>query len=147
MGIVTTVADGRRSGCLVGFHTQCSIAPPRHVVFVSKKNHTHDVAAAATALALHLPDRSERRLAEIFGELSGDDVDKFRLVEWDEGPEGLPILRGCAGWIAGHIVDRLGSLEDDHTGFVIEPFAGDVRAPLHQLGFQAVQDMLPGHEA
>jgi flavin reductase (DIM6/NTAB) family NADH-FMN oxidoreductase RutF len=39
---IVTVGDGaRRAGCLVGFAAQCSIDPPRFMVWLSKKNHTY----------------------------------------------------------------------------------------------------------
>src|SRR5581483_8280772 len=54
MVIVTAAApDGRRSGCLVGFFTQCSIHPPRLLPCISKANHTFEVARAAPVLAVH----------------------------------------------------------------------------------------------
>ncbi|WP_255360521.1 flavin reductase, partial [Frankia sp. EI5c] len=40
MAVVTTAVDGERSGCLVGFHTQCGIDPPRYLVCISHNNHT-----------------------------------------------------------------------------------------------------------
>ncbi len=45
MFLVTVSAGRDRSGCLVGFVTQCSISPPRLMVCLSKKNHTFQVAA------------------------------------------------------------------------------------------------------
>ena len=44
MAIVTAFDGRERSGCLVGFHTQCSIAPSRWIVCISKKNHTYGIA-------------------------------------------------------------------------------------------------------
>src|SRR5690606_28471984 len=38
--IVTTAVGQERSGCLIGFATQCSIHPPRFLACISKKNHT-----------------------------------------------------------------------------------------------------------
>src|SRR5712672_2014870 len=77
MVIVTTVADGERSGCLVGFHSQCSIHPARWALWVSKANHTYGVALRATRLAVHFPSVDDVDLAELFGEETGDEVDKF----------------------------------------------------------------------
>jgi NADH-quinone oxidoreductase subunit J len=52
MIIVTTCgADGERSGCLVGFSTQCSIDPGRFLVCLSRTNHTFAVAQEADFLA------------------------------------------------------------------------------------------------
>lgn len=147
MLIVTASAGGEHAGCLVGFHTQCSIDPPRYLVGLSDKNHTFRVADRAAALAVHLIPSRARRLAELFGGETDDGaVDKFSRCAWHPGPEGLPILEDCPSWFAGRILDRhpLG----DHVGFVLEPFAaasGDGGADF--VTFQQVKDLDPGHEA
>ena len=55
--VVTTAANDQRSGCLVGFHTQCSIEPFRYAVWLSKANLTYRVALFAHALRRPLPRR------------------------------------------------------------------------------------------
>ena len=42
--IVTTAAQSKTGGCLIGFATQCSIHPPRFMVWISVMNRTYDVA-------------------------------------------------------------------------------------------------------
>jgi flavin reductase (DIM6/NTAB) family NADH-FMN oxidoreductase RutF len=150
MYIVTTVADGVRSGCLVGFATQCSIDPPRYAVFLSDKNHTARVAAGAQALAVHVPPGDELELARLFGGETGDDVDKFARCAWHPGPEGLPILDACDRWFAGRILDRARS--GDHIAYVIEVFAAHAPARPdagggEPLRFQQVRSLDPGHDA
>jgi flavin reductase (DIM6/NTAB) family NADH-FMN oxidoreductase RutF len=145
MLIVTTVDEEERSGCLVGFSTQCSIDPPRYLVCLSDKNHTTGVAARATALAVHFVPRSARDLAELFGSETEDKTDKFEHCDWHPGPEGLPLLNRCERWFAGRILERrrLG----DHIGHLLEPFAaangGDGAATLM---FSEVKSIDPGHE-
>jgi flavin reductase (DIM6/NTAB) family NADH-FMN oxidoreductase RutF len=139
------IATAGRSGCLVGFSTQVSIDPARFLVCVSKRNHTHDAATTADVIGVHVLDSDDHHLAEVFGELTGDAVDKLSLVDWEEGPGGVPILAATAGWFAGRVLDRLDL--GDHTGLVLEPIAGAVRRPIdRQLGFQSVKDMDPGHD-
>src|SRR4051812_20926723 len=138
-------SGGHASGCLVGFSTQCSIDPVRYLVCISKKNHTHEHALAADVLGVHLLDEADRGLAQVFGELTGDVVDKLSLVAWCEGPGGVPILDDAAAWFAGRVLDRVDL--GDHTGFVIEPLDGRVRRWIRQLGFQQVRGLDPGHPA
>lgn len=139
------IVTAGRSGCLVGFSTQVSIDPPRFLACVSKANHTHDEATRAPVVAVHVLDDADRHLAEVFGELTGDAVDKLSLVGWHEGPDGVPVLDDAAGWFAGCVLERLDL--GDHTGLVLEPVTGEQRRPLaRQLGFQAVKDLDPGHE-
>jgi flavin reductase (DIM6/NTAB) family NADH-FMN oxidoreductase RutF len=147
MVIVTArAADGRRSGCLVGFWTQCSIHPPRVLACVSKVNHTFPVATDAPVLAVHWPAEDEQDLAELFGGETGDDVDKFERCSWRPGPGGVPILDGVKGWIAGPVVGRFDV--GDHVAFVVAPEAGaDDEPAAETLGFQTAKKIEPGHPA
>jgi len=146
MVIVTaSSADGRRSGCLVGFSTQCSIHPPRVLVCISQTNHTLQVAAAAPLLAVHWLGDDDRGLAELFGGETGDEIDKFERCSWEAGPEGVPVLDGVKGWVAGAVVGRFDV--GDHMAFVIDADVGALVEPAaDELGFQAVKDLEPGHE-
>jgi flavin reductase (DIM6/NTAB) family NADH-FMN oxidoreductase RutF len=146
MVIVTTIADGERSGCLVGFHTQCSIHPPRWAVWISKENHTYRVATNATTFAVHFPSTEDRDLAELFGEETGDEIDKFALCEWTAGPDGVPLLDRIGNRIVGHLLDTVDD-GSDHQLFVIEFSEEEHRHPLRQLGFQAVRGFDAGHPA
>jgi flavin reductase (DIM6/NTAB) family NADH-FMN oxidoreductase RutF len=144
MVIVTTVAEGERSGCLVGFHTQCSIHPARWAVWISKANHTHLVALRASVLAVHFPSVDDCDLAELFGEATGDEVDKFSRCDWTVGPEGVPLLDRIPNRFVGTVVDTLDD-GGDHRCFIVG--LDDVRHehPLRQLGFQSVRGFHPGH--
>jgi flavin reductase (DIM6/NTAB) family NADH-FMN oxidoreductase RutF len=146
MVIVTAAApDGRRAGCLVGFWTQCSIHPPRVLACISKTNHTLPVATAAGVLAVHWLADDDRLLAELFGGETGDEVDKFERCSWRPGPDGVPVIDGVKGWVAGPVVGRFDV--GDHVAFVLDAAAGVAGdASAGQLGFQAVKDLEPGHE-
>ncbi len=146
MLIVTAIgAAGERSGCLIGFATQCSIHPPRYLACISKQNRTFDVIGTAAAVAVHFLGRAQRDLAVLFGGETGDEVDKFELCEWSEGPEGLPVLADVPGWLAGRVLDRLDL--GDHVGLLIEPFAAEDRGGPLDLGFQGAKSIAPGHAA
>ncbi|HEY9244451.1 MAG TPA: flavin reductase, partial [Streptosporangiaceae bacterium] len=75
--VVTAAAAGERAGCLVSFHTQSSMTPPRYCVLLSKANHTYGVALRASHLAIHFLAAGDLPLAELFGGQTGDTVDKF----------------------------------------------------------------------
>ena len=146
MAIVTAAAGGERSGCLVGFTTQCSMKPPRYVVCISKLNHTCRIASAADVLVVHFPGPAGRgpALATLFGEETGDEVDKFAQCSWSPGPDGVtPVLDDVPRWFAGRIVDRVDF--GDHIGHVVEPVDAACEDEGPQLGFQSVKDMDPGH--
>lgn len=86
---VVTACDGeRRAGCLVGFTTQCSIDPPRYLVCLSKANNTVAVALGAEVLMVHVLGADQLGLARLFGELTGDKVDKLEGRECEQGGTG-----------------------------------------------------------
>lgn len=145
MQIVTASADGDRGGCLVGFAAQCSIDPPRFMVWLSKKNHTLTIARRVQILGVHFPTPDQVDLAARFGTRSGDHVDKLAGERWHEGPDGVPILDDVPRWFAGRITERFDA--GDHVAFMLEPVTGSVEEPLPQLDFQAVKHLNPGHEA
>ncbi|MBW8826121.1 MAG: pyrimidine reductase family protein [Acidobacteria bacterium] len=145
MMVVTAGTAEERSGCLVGFGTQGSISPGRYVVLLSKVNHTFGVARDADVVAVHFLSSEDRHVAELFGSATGDEVDKFAQCEWDEGPLGVPILRGIARWFVGRVLDRVDT--GDHVALVLDPIAGEAGPWPKQLGFQDVRDLHPGHPA
>jgi flavin reductase (DIM6/NTAB) family NADH-FMN oxidoreductase RutF len=146
MVVVTTVAGDERAGCLVGFHAQCSIDPERYVVWLSKANHTSRVGLRASVFGVHLLDRSQRHLAELFGTTSGDDLDKFSRCAWSAGPDGVPLLDDCPHRFAGR---RIALLDEgsDHVCLVVEPVEVSTGGALDPLRLSDVQDLDPGHGA
>lgn len=145
--LVVTAAEGdNRSGCLVGFSSQCSLDPELYMVMISKTNHTHAVATTAPHLALHFLAADEMGLAELFGQATGDEVDKFALCGWEPGPHGVVVLSGCRRWVCGEVQKRLDA--GDHTALLVAPVGGKAEpAWPDQLGFQRVKGLEPGHPA
>lgn len=142
--VVTTTDGTERAGCLVGYSTQTSIDPPRFLVCLSEANHTLRVAAGAELLAVHVLDRSEHPLAELFGGRTGDDGDKFTQCEWSPGPGGVPLLDECPRYLLGRILDRVPL--GDHVGHLLEPVAAS-DGLAEPLTTQEASDIKPGHPA
>lgn len=148
MYVVTVASGGRRAGCLVGFASQCSIDPPRFVVWLSVANHTYAVAREARYLTVHLLRRDQRALAQWFGGQTGDSVDKYVRIGWRPGREGSPVLSEVRDWFTGRIE---GVVEGgDHVGFLLSPVeqsppAGDPASP--SLRYGDVRDVEAGHPA
>lgn len=146
MVVVTSVHEGERAGCLVGFHAQSSISPRRYCVWLSKANHTGRIVRHASVLAVHHLAAGQRDLAELFGTLSGDDVDKLDRCGWEPGPEGVPLLTD----VPRRIVCRTVAILDeggDHLCVVTEPIQAEADGPFTPLRLSAVDDLTPGHEA
>jgi flavin reductase (DIM6/NTAB) family NADH-FMN oxidoreductase RutF len=145
MFIVTTCAGGERAGCLVGFASQTSIHPSRFLVCLSRKNRTTRVAAAAEHLAVHFVPAGEAPLAQLFGGVTGDEVDKFERCAWHEGPRGLPLLDACANRFVGRILERLDL--GDHLGHLLEPETAEHGAGGPEFTFHRAKRIEAGHAA
>jgi flavin reductase (DIM6/NTAB) family NADH-FMN oxidoreductase RutF len=133
------------SGCLAGFVTQCSIDPPNFLVCISKVNHTFDVAERSSGMGLHLLGRDQVDLARLFGEETGDVVDKFTSVDWRLGSTGAPLLVDAAVSMEGQILGHFSV--GDHEAFIMRgarAVAGD-HAGL--LTYRSAPPLHPGHPA
>jgi flavin reductase (DIM6/NTAB) family NADH-FMN oxidoreductase RutF len=144
MVLVTVAVDGERSGCLVGFHSQCSVDPVRYAVFLSKNNRTYRLAERADHLGVHFLAADQRGLAELFGGRTTDDVDKLAHVDHHLGAGGTPLVDATASRFVGRVLERLDC--GDHVGFVLAPAHAEGDHGFTQLGFQDVIDIEPGHD-
>ncbi|HEY0357288.1 MAG TPA: flavin reductase family protein [Mycobacteriales bacterium] len=146
---VVTVAVGEsapdRAGCLVGFSTQCSIDPPRLLVCLSRNNHTYRLARTAPALAVHRLRADQHELASLFGEATGDEVDKFARCAWRTGPAGQPVLADSPVWVVGEVLERVDL--GDHVGFLLAPIEVSGSPGDPPLQFSDVRDLEAGHPA
>jgi flavin reductase (DIM6/NTAB) family NADH-FMN oxidoreductase RutF len=141
--VVTAQADDELSGCLAGFVTQCSMDPVRFLVCISKINHTFVLARRSAGLALHLLGSDQREVASLFGEQTGDVIDKFAAVQWEKGVTGAPVLSDCAAWIEGRVIDRMSG--GDHEAFLIAVVAGGGGNHSGRFMLADATDFEPGH--
>jgi flavin reductase (DIM6/NTAB) family NADH-FMN oxidoreductase RutF len=145
MVVVTVAAGEERDGCLVGFHSQSSIEPPRYAVWLSIANRTQELAQRATHLAVHVLGDHDHHLAELFGGETGDEVDKLARCEWTPGPDGVPLLLDT-GHFVGRIVERFAA-DGDHALVVLEPVEAEVDDAAAPLRLAQASDIEPGHAA
>lgn len=144
MVVVTATVDDERAGCLIGFHAQGSIHPRRYAIWLSKANHTFRVALLGDHLAVHFLTQDDHDLAALFGENSGDDIDKFAQCEWAPSEEGPPLLLRCPNRL---VLRRTGLFDEggDHLCFVAEPVVATGTGPFTPLRLSDVGDLEPGH--
>ena len=128
----------------MGFATQCSFQPPRFLVCLSTANRTFELADGASVIAVHLLTNKNVQIASLFGEQTGDQVDKFLAVSWHLGPAGAPILNDCDAFFEGRIVAKVPF--GDHVGFVLDPVE-DIDALLEVEGTQLRLRDVEGYEA
>jgi flavin reductase (DIM6/NTAB) family NADH-FMN oxidoreductase RutF len=146
LAVVTTAANGERAGCLVGFQCQCGIDPPRYAIWLSKANHTYRVGLHASHYAVHFLTVADRRLAELFGSRTGDEVDKFAGLEVVEGPGDVPVLADAKFRL---VLRRQMMMDDggDHVCITGDVVAAECPGEFRPLRLDEAADLPPGHEA
>ncbi|MDG3010774.1 flavin reductase family protein [Rhodococcus sp. D2-41] len=123
MVVVTTATGDAAAGCLVEFSAQVSMDPLRYLVAISPANATFRVACAADRIAVHTLGRGQLDLARLFGEHTGDEMDKFDHCSWSR-VDGVPVLDAVPSWFVGRVLQQwpLG----DHVGFLLGFLRGSV---------------------
>ena len=143
--ITARSADGEMSGCLAGFVTQCSIDPPNFLVCVSKTNHTLGVAERSSGMGLHLLGEDQLDLARLFGEETGDLVDKFTSVDWRLGSTGAPLLVDTAVSMEGDVLGHFSV--GDHEAFLLRGVRSVAGGHRGILTYRGAPPLRPGHPA
>ena len=143
--VVTTAVGDERGGCLVGFHAQAGIDPDRYCVWLSKANHTYRLALRGTHLGVHFLAEDQLDLAERFGTLTGDDVDKFEGVSSTVGEGDVPLLDDVPNrlQLPPHRSARRGLRPRLHHG---SPIAAETSGSFRPLRLSAATHLVPGHE-
>jgi flavin reductase (DIM6/NTAB) family NADH-FMN oxidoreductase RutF len=144
--VVTTWNGRERAGCVVGFSTQCSIAPARFAIWLSKANHTYRVGLHTDRFVVHFLTDADHAVAHLFGTFTGDEVDKFSRCDWEPDPDGVPLLSACPNRFRGR---RTALLDDgsDHVCIILEPLEVSSSGPFTPLRHSDVTDIEAGHPA
>lgn len=135
--------DEEMSGCLAGFVTQCSIDPPNFVACISRLNHTLGVAMRSSAMGLHLLGDDQLDMARLFGEKTGDEVDKFTDADWRIGPTGAPLLAEVSLALEGTILGHFSV--GDHEAFLVRAVRAVAGPGRGLLTHRASPTLHPGH--
>lgn len=142
--VVTTAIGEERGGCLVGFHAQSSIEPGRYCIWLSKANHTYRLALRARHVGIHFLTEDQLPLAERFGTLSGDDVDKFDGLSSKIDASAMPLLLDTPNRL---VARRVALLDEggDHVCVTTEPIAAQTSGSFRPLRLSAAANLVPGH--
>jgi len=146
MAVVTTTSGQELAGCLIGFHTQCSIEPARYVVWLSKANHTYRVGLRAAHFAVHFLTAQDLALAERFGTLTGEDTDKFAGVDFSLDEHGVPLLEACPSRMS---LERIAVLDDggDHVCLTTRVSSAHTAEGFVPLRLSGADHLDPGHDS
>lgn len=143
--VTVRTPEGEMSGCLAGFVSQCSIDPPNFVACISRANHTLGVAVRSPAMGLHLVGEDQLPLARLFGEETGDDVDKFAAADWRLGTTGAPLLADVSVAVEGIILGHFSV--GDHEAFLVRAVRAVAGPGRGLLTLRRSPHLHPGHPA
>ena len=117
--------------------------PAGYCVWLSKANHTYRLALRAQYLAIHFLGAQDHDLAELFGTLSGDDVDKFERASTTMASQASRSWTGAANWL---VVERVALLDEggDHVCIVTESLVASFGGSFTPLRLSDVDDLDPG---
>ena len=85
------------------------------------------------------------RLARLFGEETGDVVDKFAAVDWRLGVTGAPLLVDSAVSMEGHILGHFSV--GDHEAFLVRAVRAVAGGHDGLLTFRSGPPLEAGHPA
>jgi flavin reductase (DIM6/NTAB) family NADH-FMN oxidoreductase RutF len=125
-------ADGRPLGLTVSSFNSVSLAPP--LVVWSLSDHLACVPAFenAAVYAINVLAEDQQDISQRF---AGSADDRFAGLDFDEGTDGVPILRGCCAWFECRPFARHPG--GDHIVFIGEVTRFGRDAGLRPLLFQS----------
>ena len=143
--VVTTAAEDVRAGCLVGFHSQSSMAPQQYCLWLSKANHTYRVGLRAEHFAVHFLTKNDLDLADRFATQTGEETDKFAGLEVDTDGYGVPLIRACPHRL---VLERLALLDDggDHVCVTARMLEAETSGHFTPLRLSDAGDLAPAHD-
>ena len=135
--VLTTRVDDTINGMIASWVTQVSYAPPLVLAAIHPNRYSHNLVDNGQAFALHILDRSQKEMLNIF---KGPDPEKkFSGIPWEPGKTGAPILKDCLAWLELTVQER--HTPGNHTLFIGEVIAGGTRSigtPLCTLDYDGM---------
>lgn len=120
--VTTHDTEGRFYGITVSAFSSLSLEPPRVLICVEKTTGSHAALETSRAFVVNILSDSQRELSERF---ASQMEDKFEMVDFSEGIDGIPVLSGC-------IANLECRLTDSHDGGDHSIFVGEVeKAAVH----------------
>jgi flavin reductase (DIM6/NTAB) family NADH-FMN oxidoreductase RutF len=96
-------------------------------------------------MGLHLLGEDQVDLARLFGEETGDVVDKFAWLDWRLGSSGAPLLVDAAVTMEGQVLGHFSV--GDHEAFLIRAVRAVTGAQAGLLTLRGAPPLHPGHPA
>jgi flavin reductase (DIM6/NTAB) family NADH-FMN oxidoreductase RutF len=136
--VVTAHGESGPVGLTATSLSSVSLDPPMVSLAVARSASAWATISGARQLAVHLLAHDHDGLATRFA-TSG--IDRFAGVPWRPGPEGEPLIEGCAAYLCGHVVRHVPA--GDHGLLLVRVTRGHIDragSPLlyHDGGYTSV---------
>ena len=104
--LVTAAEGEEKSGMIATWLMPATLAQGhlRLTLAISKHNQTFQHIENTGLFVVNLLERSQYKLAPLFGLYSSKDVDKFRGMKLDYTKNNIPLIRKSCGWIECKVV-------------------------------------------
>ena len=135
--VLTTRVDDRINGMIASWVSQVSYEPPLIMAAIHPNRYSHDMVDKSRYFALHILDRSQKKMLKIFK--GPDPQKKFSNLSWEPGKAGSPILKDCLGWL--ELTVKECHTPGNHTLFIGEIIDGGGRlsgTPLCTLEYEGM---------
>lgn len=124
MYIVSTMDDGRATGCAANSAMQITWEPHTVAVSINKNNYTNKCIKECKKFALTILDEdTEPLLIGTFGFQTGKNVNKFEGIEF-KIVEEMPVIKNTCGYVVCQVIDTMET--ETHTVFLGKVIEGDV---------------------
>jgi len=142
--VLTSHDQDYLNGQIINSIIQVTSAPVRLAVTISKNNLTHELISKSKVFAVSALDNSTpKSFFQLFGFMSGRDIDKLANVKHKEGVSGCPVIVENALSVIEAAVFKEVDL-GTHTVFIGNVIASEVLGKGHSLTYRYYQEALNG---
>jgi flavin reductase (DIM6/NTAB) family NADH-FMN oxidoreductase RutF len=122
--IVSTMDDGRATGCTANSAMQITSSPATIAVSINHDNYTNGCIKKSGKFAVSIiAEDSDPMLIGKFGFFSGKDTNKFQDVDF-KIVEDMPIIKDTCAYVVCRVIDTMETTT--HTVFLGEVIEADV---------------------
>lgn len=124
MYIVSTMDDGRATGCVANSAMQITSSPATIAISINHNNYTNKCIKECGKFGISiLSEETEPLLIGTFGFKSGKDTHKFMGVDF-KIVEEIPVIKNTCGYVVCEVIDKMET--ETHTVFLGKVIDGEV---------------------
>jgi len=130
---ILTAADGqgRETGMLASWVQQAGFEPPCVTVGVNHDRYLNGWLEQNPHVALNLVGDGQFEWLKHFGKGFEPDEAAFAEIDLTRTPQGVPVLTGALGYLAGSIIGQVAT--GDHTIYVVQIDSAQLNTDLSEL--------------